>query len=137
MVDLTKIAYYSKFPAFKNNKVYTGTLTISGSTTGGANVRTFNVALDSTPDLVDITFNGPTDTVFGSDPRPSNAWFKNGYVWVRTNSAGGGDPSSWLITSRLNGSLLTITATMLQTFATGETLTSTDFQYKLVDYSAF
>lgn len=136
-VDLTKLAFHSGYPAFKNNREYTGTLTISGTTSGGANVQSFTVPLDQEPDLLDVQFNGPTDTVFSQDPRPSDGWFKNGSIWVRTNNAGGGDPSRFQISAEVSGRTLTIKATCLNTFTTSENLTSTDFSYKIVDYSVF
>lgn len=137
MADLTKLNLHSDYPAFINNNIWTGTLTISGSTSGGTNVRTFTIDLGLTPDLTDIVFNGPTDSVFGSDPRPADGWFKRGKVWVRTNNAGGGDPSMWTINSSINGTVVTVTAIMVQTFSTSETLTSTNFSYRIIDYSVF
>ena len=135
--DLTKLILHSDYPAFKNNSIWTGTLTISGSTSGGTNVRTFTINLSRTPDMADIVFNGPTDLVFGSDPRPSAGWFKRGIVWVPTNNAGGGNPSAWVITSSVAGTVVTVTATYTQQFTTGETLTSTNFSYRIIDYSVF
>lgn len=134
MADLTKFILHSDYPAFKNNSIYTGTLTISGSTSGGTNTKTFNVTLPEVPDLTDILFNGPTDA---SDPRPAGGWFRRGYVYVPTNDAGGGNPSPWLITSSIAGAVVTITATLVQTFSTAETLTSTNFSYRIIDYSVF
>lgn len=136
-VDLTKIAFHSGYPAFKNNRVYTGTLTISGSSSPGTNTRTFNVALDEEPDLLDVLFNGPTNLITGEDPRPSNGWFRDGRVWVPTNNAGGGSPSPWVISYSISGTTLTILATYVQQFTPGETLTSTNFSYRIVDYSVF
>lgn len=133
-VDLTKLVSHSDYPAFKNNTIYTGTLTISGSTAGGTNTKTFTVTLTQAPDMTDILFNGPTG---GSDPRPAGGWFRRGYVWVPTNDAGGGNPSNWLITSSIAGSVVTITAMYVQTFSTVETLTSTNFSYRIIDYSVF
>lgn len=132
--DPTKLILFSEHPAFKNNNIYTGTLTISGSTAAGTNTKTFTIPLDVTPDLLDIVFNGPTG---GSDPRPSGGWFKQGRVWVASNNAGGGNPTSWLITSKISGSDVIVTATYIQTFVTAETLTSTNFSYRIVDYSVF
>lgn len=134
-VDLTKLVSHSDYPAFKNNSIYTGTCTISGTTSGGTNIKTFSVTLSQAPDLIDILFNGPSDA---SDARPSAGWFRKGYVYVPTNNAGGGNPSAWLITSSMASSTtLTITATYVQQFSTPETLTSTNFSYRIVDYSIF
>lgn len=142
-VDLTKLVFYSGAPAFKqNNVVQTGTFTISGSTVAGTNTQTFTASLLSVPDMVDIVFNGPTDTVGGQDPRPVNGWFKQGAVWVPTNNAGGGNPAKWEIYSSLSstglsGATLTVTAVYVQQFTTIETMTSTNFFYRVIDYSVF
>lgn len=133
-VDLTKLVFHSNYPAFKNNREYTGTLSITGSTSGGTNTRTFDIALDTEPDLLDVIFNGNSNS---PDARPDDAWFKNGEIWVPTNNAGGGNPSRWRLTYEVEGTTLTVTATYIQQFVTGETLTSTDFSYKIVDYSVF
>jgi hypothetical protein len=117
-----------------NNTTYSGTLTISGSTASGTNTRTFTINLNSAPDLVDIMFNGP---VYTGDPRSSGAWFKNGVIGVPTNNAGGGNPSAWVISSKVSGSTIVVTATYSQQFVTAETLTATNFSYKIVDYSVF
>ena len=130
MADITKLAFHSAYPAFKNNTIYTGTKTISGTTSGGLNTKTFIVTLDQEPDLLDIIFTGPSDGT-----RPTGAWFKKGAVNVATNNAGGGNPSTWVINSSLNGTTLIITATYVQQFTTSESLTSTDFSYRVVDYS--
>jgi hypothetical protein len=137
-VDLTKLVFHSNYNAFKNNREYTGTLTISGTTSGGVNLKEFTVELDTAPDLLDISFQGNSDPVFDPfDPRPDDGWFKQGAVYVPTNNAGGGNPSKWTITTSLSGTTLTISATYIQQFTTAETLTSTNFSYKIVDYSVF
>lgn len=137
--DLTMLVLYGKYPAFKNNNVYTGSFTISGSTGGGVNQRTATVQLNAVPDLTDAVFNGPTDSL-GSDPRPSTGWFKQGQVWVRGDNAGAGYtnyPTPWVITSKIVGSAMVITATYVQTFTPALTLTSTLAYYRLVDFSVF
>jgi hypothetical protein len=139
-VDLTKLVFHSGYPAFKNNNRFSGSFNITGSSAGGTNQRTETVNLSFTPDMTDIIFNGPTDTVFSSDPRPSTGWFKQGAVWVLGNNAGAGYtdyPTPWVITSKLTGQLLTITATYVQTFSDALTLTSTTVYYRIVDYSVF
>jgi hypothetical protein len=136
--DLKKLLIHSAYPAFKNNEIYTGTLTISGTTVEGTNVKTFNVALNSTPDLVDIIFNGPAAFGGVSDLRPADGWFKQGAIYVRGDGAGYANyPTPWVINSHLVGSQLTITAYFVQQFTTALTLTDTNFSYRLVDYSAF
>lgn len=137
MIDLTKLQLHTGYDGFKNNAIYTGTLTISGATVEGTNTRTFTVTLNQTPDLTDIVFNGPTDTIGGNDPRPSTGWFKRGSVWAITDNAGGGNPARWVITSSFSGVTVTITATYSKQFSTAEVMTSTDFSYRIIDYSAF
>lgn len=140
MPDLTKLQYHTGYNTFKNNAVYTGSTSISGSTSGGTNVRTFNVTLARRPDIMDVIFNGATDTVFGSDPRPAGGWFKKGAVWVRGDNGGAGYvnyPTPWLVYTSLNGLVLTITMLYSQTFTPALTLTPTTLSYKIVDYSVF
>lgn len=139
MADLTKLAFHSGYNAFKNNNVYTGSFTISGTTAAGTNTVTATVPLDAAPDLTDVIFNG---TAGGGTltRRPSAGWFKNGLVEVRGDNAGAGYtnyPTPWIITSKIDGSNLVITATYVQTFNDALTLTSTTVSYKLVDYSVF
>lgn len=134
-VDLTKLILDTPYSAFKNNNpVSPGILTINGSTVAGVNTRTFTVNLVSIPDMVDIVFNGPTG---GIDPRPAGGWFKRGAVWVPTNNVGGGSPSLWNIYSNIVGSVLTVTGVYIQQFTIAEALTSTDFSYRVMDYSVF
>jgi len=140
MPDLTKLQYHTGYNTFKNNAVYTGSTSISGSTSGGTNVRTFDVTLARRPDIMDVIFNGATDTVFGSDPRPAGGWFKKGAVWVRGDNGGAGYvnyPTPWLVYTSLNGLVLTITMLYSQTFTPALTLTPTTLSYKIVDYSVF
>lgn len=138
MVDLTKLILHSAYPAFKNNNIFTGTLQINGTVVAGTNTKTFTVDLGLIPDMTDVMFNGPTDTWYGSDPRPASGWFKQGQVWVRGDS--GAYPNygtNWRINSSINGSILTITAVYVQQFIDTLSLTSTNFSYRLIDYSAF
>ena len=131
-VNLTKLALHTGYPAFKNNKVYTGTLTITGNTNDGANTRTFNIALDTQPDLLDVTFRGNSS---GGDNRPTAAEFKSGYVWVP--SSGFGSPQPWYISYSVGTNSVTVTATYLAQFIGAETVTDTNFTYRIVDYSVF
>jgi hypothetical protein len=143
--DLTKLIFHSGYSAFKNNAKYSGTVTISGTAVEGTNQRTYTIALPDNVDMCDVTFNGDSDehweSTYGDiDRRPSSAWFKKGAIWVRGDNAGLGYtdyPTSWVITSSLSGSTLTITATYVQGFTGTLTLTSTNINYKLVDYSVF
>lgn len=132
MPDLTKLVFDSPYPAFKNNNVATGTLTISGTVSAGTNTKTFTRELAFDPDIVDIMFNGPAFTG-GSDNRPSDGWFRQGQIGVPFTGAG---DSNWFIFGKVSGETLTVTAVFVWTTASTETLTSTNFEYKVVDYSA-
>ena len=136
-VDLTKLQLHTSYNAFKNNTISTGTLTIDGSTVEGTNTRTFIVTLDQAPDMTDIVFNGLTDIISGDDPRPSDGWFKRGAVYAPTDDAGGGNPAQWIINSSITGAVVTITALYSKQFTTAEVMTSTDFSYRIIDYSVF
>lgn len=136
-VDLSQLIENTQYNAFKNNAIYTGDRTITGSTGEGANVRTFTVGLDSIPDMVDIVFNGPTNV---NDSRPANGWFKQGRVWVAGTDIPAGynnHPTDWIIYGAITGTTLTITATFSQTFIATLALTNTGFSYRVIDYSAF
>lgn len=140
MLDLTKLILLTKNAAFKNNNEYRGTLAITGTWVSGLNTRDFVVPLSAIPDLVDARFNGPTDTVFGSDPRPGGAWFKQGYVWVRGDNAGAGYtnyPVPFRITALIQGQYAIIRATSVSQIAPTLTLTATNFSYRILDYSVF
>lgn len=141
MLDLTKLQYHTGYNTFKNNAVYTGSTSISGSTNPGSNIRTFDVTLARRPDIMDVVFNGATESAgFGLDPRPANGWFKRGAVWVRGDNAGAGYnnyPTPWLVYTSLNNLTLTITMFYSQTFTPSLTLTTTPLSYKIVDYSVF
>lgn len=132
MPDLTKLVFDSPYPAFKNNNVATGTLTIDGTVDEGTNTLSFTVELGFNPDIVDVMFVGPAFTPGASD-RPSDGWFRQGYIGVPFT---GPSDSQWFIFGRTSGTTLNVRAVYVQTFAGTETLTSTDFQYKVVDYSA-
>lgn len=133
--DLTKLILNSANSAFMNNKIVTGTFTISGSHTAGTNIKTFTKNLGITPDLTDISFNGPADST-GVDPRPSTGWFKSGAVYEQSANSGGGIPF-WVINSSINGTTLTVTATYTQTYTGTYTTPSMDFSYRVIDYSVF
>lgn len=138
--DLTKLVLHTNYPAFKNNTDYQGFFSITGVTAGGLNQVSAQVALETAPDLSDVIFNGPTDTVFASDPRPSAGWFKQGFVWVRGDNAPAGYtnyPTPWFITQQISGTTMTITASYVQQFTAALTLTSTACSYKIIDYSVF
>lgn len=136
-VDLTKLILHTGYDTFKNNKIYTGSFTVSGSTSAGVNIKTYTVTLDTAPSYYDVVFNGPTDAG-GTDPRTSSAWFEQGYVWVPGNNTGAGYTdyqTAWRVYSPINGTTLTITLIFSQQFSSSLTLTNTSFSYRLVDYS--
>lgn len=138
--DLQKLVLLSQKGAFKNNNIYTGTLAVTGTAVPGTNVRTFTVPLAKVPDLVSALLNGPTDTIFGSDPRPGNAWFKKGYIWVLGTDAGAGYtnyPTPWQVQVTISGANAIIRLTYVQQFVANLALTSTNFDYRILDYSVF
>ena len=127
LVDLTKLILDSDYNSFKNNYIYTGTITISGTTSPGANVITHTVTLTSVPDMIDIVFGGPS-------------WFKQGVITVLGTDIPNGYnnyPTNWVITSSINGVTLTITYTFIQQFIANLALTPVNFGYRLIDYSVF
>lgn len=137
-LDRSKLLFDSSSPGFKNNNIYTGTGTISGGVGPGTTTITVTVPLTKTPDMVQALFNGPTDTVSGQDPRPSAAWFRNGYVWVLGNNSGAGYtnyPIPFKMNMFLNGSTATIQAITVSSISATLTLTSTPFSYRIIDYS--
>lgn len=125
----TGLILFSKYPAFINNSVLIGKLTISGTTSAGTNTQTFNVDLGFSPDIIDIMFNGNS----GSS-RPDAAWFRQGTIDVGFTGPGN---SVWYLSGKVSGSTLVVTATYVQTFVGTETLTTTDFSYRVSDYTIF
>jgi len=139
-VDLTKLIQTSQNKGFANNNEYEGSVNITGTATAGLNTRTFTVPLDEIPDLVSAVFNGPTDTVYGSDPRPGTAWFKTGYIWVLGTDAGAGHvnyPTPWKLELTISGKNAIIKASYVQQFIANLALTSTPLYYRIFDYSVF
>lgn len=135
-VDLSKLIFASNVDAFKNNNIYTGSFNLSGTVTAGTSVRSQNIFLNENPDLVSIVFNGPTDTVSGLDPRPSDGWFRQGAVWVIGNGGTVSNyPTMWQLYGSISGLILTITAVYVQTFVDTVTLDVTPVFYRVVDYS--
>lgn len=137
IIDLTKVIFDSRKPAFKNNNIYTGTITLGGSWTPGYNIQTFNVTLAEIPDMTVNTFQAPTDWL-GSDPRPDQFWFKDGYAWVRGDNGGAGYtnyPVPFRIYVAILGTTATITCTSVNQTATTLGLTSTVVHYRIIDYS--
>lgn len=140
-IDVTKVLFDSRRFGFKNNHVYTGSFSISGTLHAGTAVFTENITLEESPDMTQIMINGPTDTS-GSDldPRPGNAWFEEGYVWALGNDAGAGYtdyPMPFSFSSDINGNVVTLTFTAVQTFDASLVLTPITVYYRIVDYSVF
>ena len=131
MIDLSLLILETSYDAFKNNNVYTGTLTFSGTTSAGTNLKTFTVNLDESPDIVDIIFNGPAET---GGLRPNDGWFSQGVIEVPST---GPSPALFQMYASVTGSTLTITGAYVQATVATYTLTSTNFSYRLVDYSIF
>lgn len=140
LTDLTKLQSDFNLNALKNNAIYTGQFTISGSWTPGYQTITHEVVLPTKPDLVASEFNGPTDTVFGSDPRPSAAWFKNGQVWVLGNNAPAGYtnyPIPYKMSTVITGNSAVINASSVSEISPTLVLTPTIVYYRIIDYSVF
>lgn len=138
--DLTKLVSTTIRNAFKNNNVYEGTLNITGTTVAGLNIQEFTVPLGATPDLISALFNGPTDTDYGSDPRPSTGWFKKGAIWVRGTDVPAGYVDylfPFKVTMTISGQNAIIRLTSVQQFTATLALTSTPFSYRIIDYSVF
>lgn len=134
-VDITKLTFFSETSSFKNNNVWTGNFTISGNHTDGLNTKTFTRDLGVTPDMVSIQFNAPADPLL-NDPRPANGWFRQGVAYEPSPDGGGGFPA-WTLTSAINGTVLTITATYVQQYTGTYTSVPTLFSYRVIDYSIF
>lgn len=138
--DLNKLISTTTQNAFKNNAVYEGSVSITGTVTAGLNVKQYEVPLSKVPDLISALFNGPTDTIYGSDPRPGTAWFKKGYVWVLGNNVPAGYvdyPVPFKVNMIMSGSIAIIKLTFVQQFTDALTLTSTNLSYRIIDYSVF
>lgn len=140
MPNLKKTHYHTGYNAFKNDNVYTGSFNITGTTAPGLNVVTSQITLREVPDFLDVAYNGATDSVFGTDPRPASGWFHQGAVWALGNNVPAGYtnyPTPWNIYSSINGTVLTISAVYVQQFTAPLTLTPSPVSYRLVDYSVF
>jgi hypothetical protein len=140
MIDLSKVILASNYPAFKNDRIYTGTLNISGNCPPGYSEKTYVIPLDKLPDMLTGIFNGPTDDLFSGDPRPASGWFKSGYVWVHGSNPGAGYPDytiAYNVAMTVSGLSVIIVASTVNQTATTFSLVSTDFLYRIIDYSVF
>lgn len=136
-VDLSKVIFDSRRPAFMNNNIYTGSFVIAGSWAPGYQAVTHTVTLDEIPDIVVATYQAPTDWL-GTDPRPDTVWFKEGYAWVRGDNSGAGYnnyPIPYQLYTVINGTTATITCSTVNQTATTLTLTPTTVYYRIIDYS--
>lgn len=141
--DLTKLQSTSLVPGFKNNDEFTGSFTIDGTFFSGSKVITKTIELPNGTDIAEVIFQGRADGGFvipTDDPRPNNAWFKRGVVWVRVDDAGAGYtnyPQPFLISASISGNTLTLKATSIKQFVANLTITAEVVQYKIIDYSVF
>ena len=138
-VDLTKLILHSSYPAFKNNRIYTGSLTISGTYSAGTTVKTWNIPLEQPIDIADVSFSGKAPPSYDDRPvRPTSAWFKKGFIGTPDNY-----PSplpnfaNWMITWRLTSPTnIQIRAEYVAQYTGTWTVTPTTFKYRIIDYSA-
>lgn len=136
--NITLLGQITQRNAFKNNRIYTGTLQITGSVSAGFNQRIFTIPLDRTPDLVSIMLNGPTDSVYGNDPRPADGWFKKGNIWAIGNGGAYSNyPVPFEAAPYIQGTNAIISLIYVQTFTDTLALSPTNFSYRILDYSVF
>lgn len=139
--NLEKLILYPATPAFKNNRIYTGSFQITGnSSAGGTDIRTVTIPLAQTPDLLAALFNGYNDPPTTSDPRPNNAWFRKGAVWVKGTNSGDGYvdyPLAFEVSCRIIGPNAIIRLENVKQFTSVLTLTPTTVFYRIIDYSVF
>lgn len=135
MVDLTKLVMHSAYPAFKNNNVFTDTFNISGTITGGVNLRSVTLNLPFTPDIADI--------VIGEGGEYSKEIGDSFYGASRIISIPGTGTitpgtinTPWAIGSRISGNSLIVTAYNIHQVDETVTLTSTPISVRVIDYSS-
>lgn len=135
MTDFANTILHMDITTYKNDNRYTGSFNITGVTAQGVNQVVFTSTLDKIPDICDIEFYGPSNAL---DTRPTNTWFREGYIWVFGNNIPAGytnQPLAWSANAKIVGNVVTITMTYVQTFPDALTLTSTPMQFRLIDYS--
>lgn len=148
--DLSKLVFYSGTNAFKNNAVYTGSYAISGTTTEGINIiqpaTAIQIDSDVDIDIAEIVANGPVNNLY--DPRPADAWFKDGSVWTVGNDPGAGYIDypvelkvSIVIINIIPGiidqPLINLQFVWSQQFVASLVLTPISVSYKVIDSSVF
>lgn len=139
--DLTKLQSTSLVQSFKNNRIYSGSFTISGTWASGSIQIVHQVTLPANVTIADIIFQGRADGGFAiptGNPRPNSAWFKRGVVNARVDMSGfNNQPQPFMIGARIDGNVLTITATAFRTYTGTLTISPEVVQYKVIDYSVF
>lgn len=145
MADLSKLIFLSSIPSFMaENNVIAGSVTISGTTSGGFNIREWSIPIGVDADYYDVQFNGRTqgDPIFGGyaiEELRNTGWFRSGYG-VTTPSSGGGlgsnYPLTWTITGRIQGRNLIIRAEYGQQFTATMSVTPSPVYYRIVPYSS-
>lgn len=127
--------------SFKNNEVYSGEFIISGVMPEGAMQVTRVVLLPAHISIADIMFQGRADGGFDQptgNPRPNEAWFRQGVVNVRASGAGyTNTPMPFILGARISDKTLVLTATAWRAFQGELYLTPEIVRYKIVDYSVF
>ena len=124
----TQFIMATDYKAFKNNGIYTGSFTISGSMPSGVVQRTYTLPLPKAPDMVDIQFSGVS---MSGDPRPTDAWFSVGSVSV----SGGGFTFPFYLQGRISGSNIVIMANSMNQSIDSYTLSARTVNVRVVDYS--
>ena len=145
--NLDKLSQYSRKPAFKNNKIYEGSITINQPLNGPITFQNNYVQLDKAPDLLAIQLRGPIDTTSSapSNQRPANSWFDpsssdefftaNSYdpIWGGFVPA----PIGWLISAEVIGSVLNLQGAMVKQYTDNPSYDPITIFYRIVDYSVF
>lgn len=128
-LDYSKFVQHSDCSGFHNKHIYVGTFTISGTVSGGLNVKTYTVQLNEHPSFLDVLFAGGINDPFG-DPVPANSDRRLSGVHVDSTSF----EQYFDITYSVSGLTLIFTATNLWTGGGTPTLTPTVISYRIVDY---
>ena len=118
------------YKAFKNNNIYTGSFTISGTIGTGVNTRTYTLPVGKDMDMADVQFRGVGTSV----GRPTDAWFNSGPIDV--NVTGPGMSSMpFFLNSRVQGTNIIITATTMNQTMDTYTASARTVNVRVVDYS--
>lgn len=135
MTDSSKLILFSGRNAFKNNAIYTGNFTITGSIAQAAgSIYTQTVPLNSAPDLINVQFYITSSTDYPS------AWAEYGDAQIVGNDAANGYSNYdyvCILGSYISGNNVVLTASFNNQFLSSPTLTTTNIPYRIVDYSVF